>query len=54
MVDNQMYFYCLPPMAEIPSNYLSCCCCSGHLVNLLCYMKSKHILAKFIKIKLLV
>ena len=43
---------CLLPMAEVPSNYLSCC--SGHFINLLYYMKSKHFLAKFIKLKLLV
>ena len=49
---------CLRPTAEVPSNYLSCCSCccscSGHFVNLLCCMKSKHFSAKIIKLKLLV
>ena len=27
--------FCLKPTAEVPINKLSCCCCSGHLVNLL-------------------
>ena len=39
-------------MAEGPSNYLSISSSSGHFVNLLCYMKSKHFLAMLIKIKL--